>query len=439
MYALKPTKLYMLDTLQDNGDAMARIERMVAATGGSLDDVRVFSRGGAYDVAREIREWPPDDLPSDIPVQHQRPWAFTRLVTNGDEADQDPLLVECPEGVDKGTVRQLLGYIDPVRNYHVPEKDAEENMVCWPTKDFGVMEGCPHGCLYCGAGRAGRFFSIGANIEQYVDEVVGPTAEATPQQRCFRMIGWGADIITFEPEYRVFEPYLAKLAEHDRYGYFHTGSDNVDWIADLPNRDRLIGIWSLACGAMARDIEPGSPSDIDRIEAGRKCREMGIPARYKLKPMIPIRNWREEYSNTIRELITRAQPETVGFCVIMWQTVDQLKSIIDPDLLDPDYLRAAEEAAEEMAGVKTGPYPHHVRAEIYRYLIGEVRKWDREIPIFMSTESREMWADMADEIGQSPRMFACGCNPVQVPGPEMRVSKELPHSTYFEPGSDGGK
>ena len=149
MYALKPTKLYMLDTLQDNGDAMARIERMVAATGGSLDDVRVFSRGGAYDVAREIREWPPDDLPSDIPVQHQRPWAFTRLVTNGDEADQDPLLVECPEGVDKGTVRQLLGYIDPVRNYHVPEKDAEENMVCWPTKDFGVMEGCPHGCLYC--------------------------------------------------------------------------------------------------------------------------------------------------------------------------------------------------------------------------------------------------------------------------------------------------
>ena len=73
--------------------------------------------------------------------------------------------------------------------------------------------------------------------------------------------------------------------------------------------------------------------------------------------------------------------------------------------------------------------PHYGR--VYRFLIGEVRRWDPDIPVFLSTESREMWDEMADEIGQSPRSFMCGCNPVQVPGPRMRVGEHIPKSTFL--------
>ena len=434
MYQLKPTAIHMLDRVQDDPDALARVGRMLAALDKSTDDVQIIDEGNAYDVARELQQWPPDDLGDDVPAQRQRPLVFTRLVVGGTDPDVAPLLAPCPDDVNKGTLRNLLGYIDPIRSYHTYEGDAEENMVCWPTQDFGVMSGCPHGCQYCGDGKSGKFIAIGANIEEYVEQVIGPTIERTPGQKCFRMIGWGADIIAFEPEYGVFEAFLGKLAQYDdHYGYFHTASDNVDWVADVPHRDRLIGVWSMTCEAVARDIEPSSPSSADRVEAMGKCADLGVPVRIKFKPMIPVRNWREEYAATIKAIFQRFRPETIGFCVIMWMSVEELKKRIDADLFDPDYLQAAEDAAEEMAGVRTGPFPHDLRADTYRFLIGEVRRWDSDIPVFMSTESREMWEELKDDLGQNPRMFACGCNPVQLPGPRMSVSRDLPRATFFTP------
>ena len=96
-------------------------------------------------------------------------------------------------------------------------------------------------------------------------------------------------------------------------------------------------------------------------------------------------------------------------------------------------LAAAEAAVGEMDGGTHSPFPHHLRAEVYRFLIGEVRKHDPRVPIFLSTETREMWAELADEIGQSARMFMCGCNPVQLPGPKLMTGEHIPASTYFPP------
>jgi DNA repair photolyase len=271
------------------------------------------------------------------------------------------------------------------------------------------------------------------NIDEYMAEVVGPTVEETPQQRCFRMIGWGADIISLEPEYGVFASYLSKLAEYDeRYGYFHSNSDNVDWIADVPHRDRLIGIWSLASEGVARQVEPGSPSAAARIEAMRKLKDLGVPVRVKFKPTVPIIGWREDYAALIEELFAKAQPETIGFCCLIWMSLEVLKQRFD-GLIAPEFLRAAEEAEEEMTGQTHSPFPHALRADMYRYLISEVRKHDARIPIFLSTETREMWVELEDEIGQRARSFMCGCNPIQVPGPRMRTSEAIPHSTYFDP------
>jgi DNA repair photolyase len=432
MYKLRPKAVYMLDRVQEDPRAIERVARMLGALDLDMDDAQIIAEDNLYDVVRELQQWPPDDLAEGVPMQWQRPLVFTQLVTRGTDPKRPTLIARRPEDVEKGALRSVLGYIDPVRGYHTYEGDADEDMVCWPTQDFGVMSGCPHGCQYCGEGRSGKFIAVGANIEEYVDEVIGPTIERTPGQKCFRMIGWGADTIAFEPEYGVFELFLQKLSEYeDRYGYFHTATDNVDWIADVPHRDRLIGVWSMMCEAIARDIEPGSPSAAARVEAMGKCCDWGLPVRIKFKPTIPVRNWREEYADVIRDIFQRCRPETMGFCVIMWMTTEALKSRIDPELLDPELLQAAEDASERMESVRTGPYPPEVRAQIYRHQIQQVRRWDQDIPLFISTESRAMWEELGDELGQSPRTFACGCNPVQLPGPRMSCSRELPHSTFF--------
>jgi hypothetical protein len=181
---------------------------------------------------------------------------------------------------------------------------------------------------------------------------------------------------------------------------------------------------------VARQLEPAAGPAVGRFEAGRKCQEMALPIRYKFKPIIPIRNWRQEYAHAIEQALTLSRPESIGFCVMIWNDYETLIQKIEPDLLDPDCLAAAREAADEMKGVTTGPFPHRVRAEIYRFFIEQVRRWDKEVPLYISTESREMWDELKDELGQDPRAYVCGCSSVAVPGRRLALSAECPHSTY---------
>jgi len=350
----------------------------------------------------------------------------------GDERpDLTPLLERCPEGTKLRTLESIYCHIEPVLNQHPYDRDQRENMVCWPTYNLGTMIGCPHGCHYCGAGKSGKFISIALNLEEYMEQSIGPAIEKYPWHKCWRMIRESADLIAFEPEYGLFDLFTRKLAEYDgRYGHFHTTSANVDWIADLPHRDRLIGVWSTTCEAVARDIEPGAGAAIERIDAARKCQEMGVSIRYKFKPVIPVRNWREEYAAIIEQTLKRSRPESIGFCMLAWMSYEEMAKRIDTDLLDEEYVAAARDAAEELRGTRTGPFPHAVRADVYRFLINEVRRWDEDVLLYVSTESREMWDELKDELGQDPRAYVCACSSVAVPGGRLALSPDIRYSTY---------
>jgi hypothetical protein len=157
---------------------------------------------------------------------------------------------------------------------------------------------------------------------------------------------------------------------------------------------------------------------------------MGIPFRPKFKPIIPVKGWREEYTRAIDEMFGRSRPESVGLCVIMWMDADTLQAKIDSSHLDGELLEAARAAAPGMQDVVTGPYPHEVRREIYRHFIREIRRHDAQVPVYLSTESREMWDELSPEIGQDPASFFCGCSPVGLPGRRLRRGGALRYSTY---------
>ena len=424
----------MIDRVQDDANCLARMERILDAIGYPSDDVATITEDNLPKMLRELQElWPPEVVPEGKVRTYMRPLVFTVLDLEEPRRDLTPLLDWCPEATSISTLRNIFGQLLPVRESHVNEADYDINHVCWHTHDFGTMAGCPHGCHYCGAGKSGKFIAVGLNNEDYIDKVVGPTIERESFQKCFRMIGWGADLITFEPENGLFDLFTRKLAQYQgRYGYFHTGSANVDWIADLPHRDRLIGVWSVTCDAVARHIEPGAGPAVERFDAGGKCNEMGVPVRYKFKPIIPVRGWRQEYARAIEDMFARSKPESVGFCVLMWNTYGDLVSKIDPDLLDPDYLAAAKEAEVDMKDCRTGPYPHHVRREVYQFFIEQVRRWDPHVPLYISTESREMWSELKGELGQDPRAYLCACGPVALPGRRLGLSPECRFSTYSQ-------
>jgi hypothetical protein len=430
MYALKPHAVYALKALRDDTDAAARMERMLGAIGVADDDVRWFERSEAPEVVETLTAWEPEhDADSALPWQHQRALVFTQIQLDGTAAD-DPVMTQAPDSVPSAELRAALGYLQLVRDTHNPTNDRQADLVCWNTQDFGLMVGCPHGCQYCGHGRNDKMIVVGANVAQYMSRVVEPTILAHPGQRCFRLLGWGADIATFEPEYGAFESFLSTLAAYDCYGYFHTAGDNVDWVEQLSDRDRLIGVWSLTTEAGGDIIEPGAPSPAARIAAARKVQDWGVPVRFKFKPTIPLRNWREEYSREVRRIFEHTRPESIGFAVLMWMPFERMAAMIDLEALDPEFVDAARSAADELRNVRTGPFPHHMRAQVYRFLIDEIRSHDPAVPIYVSTESNRMWEDLREKLGQNPRSFICGCNPIEAPGPRMLVSPTLNCSTF---------
>lgn len=432
MYPLNPIKTYVLDRVQESEACVVRLQRMLNALGIARDDVTTITEDNLPEVVSELQQlWPPEVVPPRQVRSFMRPLVFTTMDLGHKRPDLRPLLRCCPKGTPLGVLTELFGHFTTATDQHPHERDRVENCVCWPTFNFGTISGCSHGCLYCGAGRAGKFLTVALNLEEYMEKVVGPVIELYPWNKVFRMILNSADLITFEPEYGLFEVFTRKLAEYDdRYGHFHTASANVDWMADLAHRDRLVGVWSTTCEAVAQDIEPGAGRAVDRIEAGRKCQEMGISIRYKFKPVLPVRNWREEYAWILKQALTLSNPDSVGFCLYIWNTYDSLTNSMDVDLLDPECVDAARKAADKMKGERTGPFPHAVRAEIYRFLIKEARRWDKEVPLYLSTETREMWDELKDELGQDPNCYLCGCSSVALPGRRLALSKAFRYSTY---------
>lgn len=432
MYRLQPSKVYYLDEVERDPRAVARMERMVAA----LDPTPPLERITEQNL--------PDVMAEIIALKAQaagnghvgsyaswrRPLIFTNIAIS-EHRNLAELLPRCPKGTTQHDLAKVYGHMALAIDQHPHERDRHDNTVCWPTINFGTMIGCPHACAYCGEGRTAAAVSVGVNLEEYIDRIVGPMIEYNPWNRVFRMILNGSDLITFEPEYGLFDLFTRKLAEFEgRYGHFHTISSNVDWLADLEHRDRLVGVWSTTCEAVARDIEPGAGSAYDRYDSAARVQAMGIPVRYKYKPIIPVRNWREEYGASIEQALKRTKPESIGFCLYIWNTFESMSRTLPLDLLDPECVDAARCGGDEVNGTRHGPFPHATRLEIYRTLIREVRRWDDEAKLYVCTESRQMWNDLSDELGQDPKFFFCGCGSMAMPGGQLGINPGLKYSTY---------
>ena len=431
MYALTPLKVYAMDRVKEDPRCVDRMERMIAALGNEPEVVWVTDES-LPDVATELQSlWSPGVQGNGSPASFRRPLVFTTMDFSYHRPDLKPLLKQCPEGTSLATLTSMHGYMPVAIDQHPHARDQKENCVCWPTYNFGTVLGCSHGCLYCGQGRGGKFLSIALNLEEYMEQVVGPVIEANPWNRVFRMILNGADLISFEPEYGLFDLFTKKLAEYeDRYGHFHTTSSNVDWLDGLQHKDRLVGVWSTTCETAARKIETGTGEAIDRIDAARKVQDMGIPVRYKLKPIMPVKGWREEYAWLLEQSVKRTEPESIGFCLYIWSTYEAMKNTLPVEILDEDCVTAARESADEMAGDRAGPFPHAVRKEIYQHMIREVRRWDKDVKLYVCTESRQMWDELRDELGQDPLSYVCGCGSAAVPGGTMGLSRGFRYSTY---------
>jgi spore photoproduct lyase-like protein len=198
-----------------------------------------------------------------------------------------------------------------------------------------------------------------------------------------------------------------------------TKSDNVDFLMDLEHNGHTIISWSITCDTVSRLIDKRIAVVDDRIEAMRKTQEAGYIVRARLSPIVPIRNWRQEYTELFEKLFAKADPDIITLELLGWIDFGDLTMLLDPEILDPEAFESARAAADELRGVYMGPFTEDTHMEVYRSCIDTVKRLSPQTPVSICHGTPPMWDELGDLMGMTPGNYICNCGPMSAPGGKL--------------------
>jgi len=287
----------------------------------------------------------------------------------------------------------------------------DSHRICQTVYDFHTVFGCMNACDYC---HAGGTMVIMLDLEEILDHL-DPIVRGMPSQRLYKY-DVSTDVLYLEPEYgacKLLVEYFGKLG--DPYLMIYSKSDKVEPLLDLDHRGRTIACWTFSSDTVSRHIDKRTPTMSRRIEAARKCREAGYPVRFKLKPIVPVKNWQEENRAALEEMFAKAPPDVLTIQTLSYMNYEACKRAFDMSLFDPRFAKIMEESVEDVANIDRKPLPHDARLEIYHWFIDEVRRISRHTPIALCGETMEIWDALEGKIGMSRDNFVCNCGPSSTP------------------------
>jgi len=427
---LRPEKVYVTEDVYGDDRAVACVERLMTAIDGveaervSYGELNELAPARWGDYVGHTTRWGTVQAPRDPDI----------VMTMGKfwpEEEQRKFRERYPSL----GMRDLWGFATTTwrQDGEIDWRYEQKGCICHSAWQLHSAYGCPFRCHYCWFGGLNRIF---VNMEEYVgrlDEI----CELGPFQRIYK---WDnqTDVTCFEPEWgasRLLVEYFA--AKPDKYLEIYAGkSDNIDNLLSLDHKGKTIIQWSAAPRTQSTVLEPETAPWDRRVEAARKCHEAGYITRYRFSPMIPVKNWREEYAELIDLIFARSNPDVISLCAFGWMDVETARACVDFTLLDPQYVAAMEAEAPfiKARGFTSGggrPIPHDARAYMFKFVIDEIRKHSKTIPVSLCLETVEMWALFERELGMPmdpdrKSTYYCNCGPLCTP--------ENPYSKGVTPG-----
>lgn len=415
MYHFNPKNIYATKEVFDDPRCLARMNRMLKALG--RDDVIPVDDAELSRLCI-ANGWHETRLKGAIRPYEDPPVVFNTMKWHTPEEKKARL--EKYPGLALGDFPggKLAGYIGwDWRGAPKEFKPGSNVRVCQPAHEIHTIAGCPFQCSYCA--HLGDVMVINLNLEDFMARMDG-WVDACPDQTLFKWDN-ATDAPCFEPEYgltKLFVDYFAQKPGKHLLLYLGKCAA-VDYLLQFDHRRKTIVAFSITAKTQSTQIEKGAASTEERIEALRKCQEAGYIVRVRFSPVLPVKNWREENRAMVRQLLSKVTPDVITLCVFGWMDLYQMKRAMDMTMVDPAMVRAMEDAAAEMRGKKFGPLPHDARAQIYRFLIDEVRAQRSDIPISLCLESVEMWQQFGPELGMKPERYFCNCGPQCTPGTDL--------------------
>ncbi len=298
------------------------------------------------------------------------------------------------------------------RYYHRRDEAGRHGGVCRQAMELNPVFGCVFRCAYCGFGRSIHFT---LDVERFMEKVP-ELFRRNPTQTLYKYSNM-TDLPPFEPELDAVAPMVRLFArDPKRYLMLFTKSDNVDFLLGLDHGGHTIVSWSITCETASRLVDRRAATMAERIEAMRKCQAAGYIVRARLSPIVPVRDWRREYTALVETLFANARPDIVTLELLGWMECDDLVRIIDREMLDAKALAAAEAAKDEMKRFHWGPFTEDTHIEVYRFLIETVKRVSPGTPVAVCHGTTRVWQELGSLMGMTPENYICNCGPTSAPG-----------------------
>ena len=452
MYRLNPRRLYAMDWAVRDEQSVRRMERIVRGIGRDPKEVKVIAAEELPEVIREnrwigeVRQGAYREIGDPDIIFNAFKWSTPEERAQVAKSDLFKRCIaahtsygDCKQWFTGGRIQAMLGIAD----FHHYEKRPgwDPGLVCWSLHDLHSAWGCAHRCAYC---QRGSVYVINLNLEEFVEHVDQLLAEY-PWQKTFRY-DVEQDVLAIEPEYGACEMLVRDFARREgRYLILFSKSANVDHLLPLEHNGHTMMLWTLTTRTVSRRFEAKTGTMEERIEAARKCRQAGYTVRFKCKPIIPIRGWREETTEMLEHLYARVQPDNISIETVFFDSVAEMDDTLGLENLDPAFVAAAKET-EAKAGPKwpTGvhgqrPFPFEVKEQIYRHLISESRRISPTTPVTLCAETQRMWNALSDLLEWKPWDYICNCGPHCTPHLRRLATVEGPDAARVEKArAEGG-
>ncbi len=286
-------------------------------------------------------------------------------------------------------------------------RSTEENNTCpnfWHFSPYGF---CPYGCQYCYlAGTQGVRFSptvkIYVNLDQILEQIDRKARQIGRPEAFY--LGKLQDGMALDPltgYSRVMIPFFARHP-FARLRILSKGADFAN-VLDLDHRGHTVLCWSLSPSAVRREFEVITPPIEARIEAMRRCAEVGYPVRVMLMPIIPIPDWQQHYDQLLEQLLTRVHVDRItlgGVC-----SYGPALRIMESKLGKHNALSRSLTVLDNSPDDGRARYPLPQRIAIYRHLLDTIRRCrpDQTCSLCMEDFSVAEALDLTSNIGR------CNC------------------------------
>ncbi|MDH5720682.1 MAG: radical SAM protein [Spirochaetia bacterium] len=249
---------------------------------------------------------------------------------------------------------------------------------------------CNFDCAYCFLQSYTNlpYISVYANTDKLLDELDNKLKK---YKNIHWRIGTGefTDSLSLDhlTEYsKILVPFFSKIKNATLE--LKTKSANIDNLLKINEKQNTVVSWSLNPENIIREIEPGTASLEERLNAAQTVAENGYDIAFHLDPLIWHDNWQNNYNKLIFRLLDTA-PENK----IRWISMGSFR--YSKDLKEILKMKNPHEkiTLSEMFLAEDGKYRYYApqRKNMYEFIKNTIHEINPRLFLYLCMETKDMW------------------------------------------------